>query len=107
MTFVLLKLLESPLFPQLPGDGTTVTNVVVENPQNDAAAEVTVVEDETDESQREKLREELAELRRTPISSSAVPEMSYVELAAALAAFIVKYEMQLVDTFEGMRCRLE
>jgi len=40
------------------------------------------------------------------INSSTLLEMSSVELASILAAFVVRYELQMVEQFEETRCRL-
>lgn len=75
-------------------------------PQNDGA-QVKVVEDKHDDLDKEKVRQKLADLRKKPINYSSVVEMSSEELAAALGAYMVKYEVEMAQEFEDMRCRLK
>lgn len=59
-----------------------------------------MVEHKHDDSDKEKLREELAELRKTPINSSAIAEMSSGELMSLLAAFVVRYDKLMVQRYQ-------
>lgn len=77
------------------GDDAQIIEVIEEVPQRDA----------TKELEEEKLREELAELRKTPMNSSTVVEMSSAELASVLAAFVMRYEVEMIGEFEDMKRR--
>lgn len=79
------------IFKMQDGDGTKVTDVLAGFAQH-VAAKVTVVEDRDDDMDRDRLREELAELRKIP---------------SVMVAFITRNEVGVMYEFEVMRIELK
>lgn len=86
-----------------PCDEMEIPHELAEEPANNTAG-ATVVEDKTDV--KEQLREELEQLQETPMSRSTVVEMSSIQLASSLAAFMLRYDKEMVEQFVDIRNRL-
>lgn len=49
------------------------------------------------------LKKELREWKETGIKSQVLEDFTTAQIAAALAAFLIKYSMKFIDLFEGMK----
>lgn len=86
------------------GDGTNVTEVVVEFGQYDGA-KFTAVEDNNDAVEKNLLWEEVVELQATPIRNNAVIVLSSVKLW--IVSCMMRFDLEKIDEFEKMQVMLK